>query len=55
MGIDIAPNMVVLAIRNNPTGIFSVMNCRNIGDSDGKFDGIIGGFCLPYLSKEEDV
>ena len=53
IGIDIAPNMVELAKKNNPTAHFAVMDCRQINHLDTKFDGIIGGFCLPYLSQAE--
>lgn len=52
-GIDIAPNMVALAKQNNPTADFAIMDCRQINNLDTKFDGIIGGFCLPYLSQAE--
>lgn len=52
-GIDIAPNMVELAKQNNPTAHFAIMDCRQINSLDTKFDGIIGGFCLPYLSQTE--
>lgn len=54
-GIDIAPNMVELAKRNNPTANFAIKDCRQINNLDTKFDGIIGGFCLPYLSQTESV
>lgn len=52
-GIDIAPNMVELAIQNNPSAHFVIMDCRQINSLDTKFDLIIGGFCLPYLSQTE--
>lgn len=52
-GIDIAPNMIELARRNNPSANFIVMDCRQIHSLDKKFDAIIGGFCLPYLSQSE--
>ncbi len=52
-GIDIAPNMVELAKRNNPTANFAVMDSRQIRNLDKKYDGIISGFCLPYLSQTE--
>jgi len=52
-GIDIAPNMIELAKKNNPTASFDVMDCRQIGELQTKFDGIICGFCLPYLSQSE--
>ena len=52
-GIDIAPNMIELAKLNNPTARFAVMDSRQISNLDTKYDGIIGGFCLPYLSPAE--
>lgn len=52
-GIDIAPNMIELAIKNNPAANFAVMDSRQINTLTKKFDGIIGGFCLPYLSPFE--
>jgi SAM-dependent methyltransferase len=52
-GIDIAPNMLKLAKENNPTAHFAIMDCRQINNLETKFDGIIGGFCLPYLSQKE--
>lgn len=52
-GIDIAPNMIELAKKNNPTANFAVMDSRKIKSLDKKYDGIIVGFCLPYLSPTE--
>lgn len=52
-GIDVAPTMIELAQQNNPTAHFEVMDCRQINKLDTTFDGIIGGFCLPYLSQIE--
>src|SRR5689334_25209795 len=52
-GIDLAPNMVLLAQRNNPNAFFEVMDCRSIADLSKKFDAVICAFCLPYLSREE--
>ncbi len=54
-GIDIAPNMVELAKKNNPSAEFTVMDSREIDRLDQKFDGIICGFCLPYLSTLDAV
>ncbi len=53
LGIDIAPNMVELAKVNNPKAHFEVMDSRQINQLKAKYDGIIGGFCLPYLSQTE--
>jgi trans-aconitate methyltransferase len=55
LGTDLAPKMIELAKRNNPTTTFKLLDCREISSLDVKFDAIISGFCLPYLSKEEAV
>lgn len=52
-GIDIAPNMIELAKKNNPAASFAVMDSRHIDDIKTKYDGIICGFCLPYLSQTD--
>ena len=53
--IDLAPNMIQLAQKNNPTATFKVMDARAINTLATEFDAIIAGFCLPYLSKEEST
>lgn len=50
-GIDIAPNMLELAKINNPQASFSVMDSRRISELKSKYDAIVCGFCLPYLSE----
>lgn len=55
MGTDLAPNMIALAAANNPEAKFQLMDCRQIIKLNKLYDGIICGFCLPYLSKEEAV
>jgi cyclopropane fatty-acyl-phospholipid synthase-like methyltransferase len=52
-GIDLSPKMINLARRNCPTARFAVLDCRDIFSLPGPYDGIIAGFCLPYLSREE--
>ncbi|MFZ9388086.1 MAG: class I SAM-dependent methyltransferase [Chitinophagaceae bacterium] len=52
-GIDIAPNMIRLAKSNNPTASFAIMDTRQIGELETKYDGIVCGFCLPYLSQTD--
>lgn len=52
-GIDIAPNMIELARKSNPTASFAVMDCRQIDDIKTKYDAIVCGFCLPYLSQPD--
>lgn len=55
VGIDLAPNMLELAKINNPGAEFLLMDCRNISTIGKKYDGIVCGFCLPYLSREESI
>ena len=52
-GIDIAPNMIELAKRNNPKASFTIMDSRKINEIKTKYDGIVCGFCLPYLSQTD--
>ncbi|MBK6399702.1 MAG: class I SAM-dependent methyltransferase [Bacteroidia bacterium] len=52
-GIDIAPNMIELAKVNNPAAEFMVMDLRDISQLNKKYNGIICGFGLPYLSESE--
>lgn len=54
-GIDISPNMVALAKSNNLTHHFSVMDSREIDQLQLKYDGIVIGFCIPYLSEKDCV
>lgn len=53
LGTDLAPSMLELARNNNPEAEFQLMDCRDIGRITEKYDGIMCGFCLPYLSKTE--
>ena len=53
LGTDLAPNMLALAKENNPAASFKMMDCRGIASLDEKYDGIMVGFCLPYLNREE--
>ena len=53
MGIDISENMIELAKKNNPTAKFVMMDCRQIDNLNKKFDAIICGFCIPYLSNKD--
>lgn len=50
---DVAPNMIALAQINNPTADFKILDCRTLDTITGKFNGIICGFCIPYLSKKD--
>lgn len=53
LGIDIAPAMIELARINNPAARFAVSDSRNIDAIHEKFDGIVCGFVLPYLSQAD--
>lgn len=53
LGLDIAPNMIELAKKNNPTADFEIMDVRMIRNLKKKFNAIICGFTLPYLSKKD--
>lgn len=52
-GIDLSPRMISIAKFNNPGADFEIMDARDLSLIERKFDGIICGFCLPYLSKHE--
>jgi len=53
LGIDVAPNMIALAQKNNPSANFVIMDCRQIEAIKTQFAGIVCGFCLPYLSQND--
>lgn len=55
LGIDLSDKMIELAKINNPTADFLIMDGRDISQLKNKFDGIVAGFILPYLSKEEAI
>jgi predicted TPR repeat methyltransferase len=55
LSTDLSPNMLELASVNNPNAEFQLMDCRDIGSIQKKYDGIMCGFCLPYLSKDETL
>lgn len=52
-GIDIAPKMIELAKLNNPSASFATMDARHIDQIKAKYDAIVCGFCLPYLSETD--
>ncbi len=55
LGIDLAPNMLELAKKNNRNSSFQLMNIGEIKSLKKQFDAIMCGFALPYLSKEKAV
>lgn len=53
LGLDVAPKMIELAKKNNPTANFEVLDVRFIRKIEQKFNAIVCGFTIPYLSKED--
>ena len=49
-GIDLAPEMIKEARRQNPDSKFEVMDIRDAGEISQQFDAVIAAFCLPYIS-----
>lgn len=52
---DLSPNMVELARKNNKAVQVEVMDCRDIGQIEKRYNAIMCGFCVPYLNREELV
>lgn len=55
LGIDLSEKMISLAKINNPGAEFKVMDCRDVRSLNAKYDAVMCGFCLPYLSKTEAI
>lgn len=55
LGIDLSPQMINFAKKNNPKAEFKVHDIRNINLLNQKFDAAVMAFALPYLSKEEVI
>lgn len=55
LATDLSVAMLELAKKNNPEADFEIMDCRDISKVSQKFDAVVCGFCLPYLSKEETL
>ena len=53
LATDLSPRMIELAKINNPTADVALLDVRKICNLDRKFDAILCGFGLPYLSKED--
>lgn len=51
--VDAAAGMLSLARENVPTADFLLMDAREIGQINNKFDAIICAFLLPYLADED--
>lgn len=55
LGVDIAPNMISLAKKNNPSAVFKVMDGTQIFDLNNTYNGVVCAFLFPYLSKEKAI
>ncbi|MGE8723367.1 class I SAM-dependent methyltransferase [Leptospira terpstrae] len=53
LGTDISKNMIEIAKKNNPSCNFHVSDIRKFNIHQSKYQGIISGFCLPYLSNSD--
>ena len=53
LGTDLSPNMIRLAKINNPQAAFELLDFRKIKSLNQKFEAIMCGFGLPYLTKKE--
>ena len=51
--IDISPNMIALAKKHVQDVAFLELDCRQLGKLKNKYDAIMCGFTIPYLSKED--
>jgi predicted TPR repeat methyltransferase len=52
LGTDLSPAMLELARKNNPGAVFQLLDCADMTMLPDRYDGIMVGFLLPYLSRE---
>ncbi|MBC9909641.1 class I SAM-dependent DNA methyltransferase [Chitinophaga varians] len=55
LGTDLSPDMLDLARKNNPGAIFQLLDCADMTTLPDRYDGIMVGFLLPYLSQEATI
>lgn len=55
LGIDISKNMIELARKNVPNAYFKELDARAIDSLERHFEGILAGFCLPYISHQDSL
>ncbi len=55
LATDISSEMVKLSVKNNPTADHEVLDINNLATRSKTYDGIVAGFCIPYLSPEQVV
>lgn len=52
---DISKNMLDAAKKNCPQAQFQQLDVRELNTINQQFDGIVAGFCLPYLSQNDSI
>lgn len=55
LATDAAPDMLEIALRENPSAGVRMLDARDIAVLDGPFHAMVAGFCLPYLTGNETV
>ncbi len=55
LATDVSENMLRLAKENNPKAETKRLDTRKMYTLNEKFDGVMCGFCLPYLSPDETI
>lgn len=50
---DLAPSMIQKAKENNPSANCFLLDCMAINSLPDSYNGIVNGFCMPYLTKQE--
>lgn len=55
LGTDASPNMLELAKAANPGATFQLLDARDVGTLSMKYDGLVCGFVLPYLTPQETL
>ncbi|MCT4624997.1 MAG: class I SAM-dependent methyltransferase, partial [Schleiferiaceae bacterium] len=52
-GTDAAQEMLHLAQEKNPDALYRQLNCQDILEIKKQFNGVLCGFVIPYLNKNE--
>lgn len=55
MATDASPYMLQLTKKNCPAADTFLLDCRDLGQLSKSYDGILCGFALPYLKKEDMI
>ncbi len=55
LATDLAPNMLELAQKHNPTAEVMLLDCRDFVGLHRVFHGVVCGFALPYLDREAAI